>query len=308
MMPMSKTTLITSRDPKGTCLLDLVAAAINKAGLDDDGAQRVIENGGEFQAGVRKLLAGLSVSNRYAEEEVRSTWIYPPEYGGPAPIGEQVATIAALLSLPLEATMAFVERGLPKLTLPDLAEGWFAIPTVEAIAAKHFPNVKDPGERYCRALNLLIEKLAKTRALYNYREGELTPDRLTRTARTIEALTAITGEQKAAIVIIPAQFGLRHRGRSTRRSREVFRSDEFGLGGLEVGSMAATHSKRFVRWEQLHTDCPGDDFASEPGADPDSAPVWRFYDGRLEFSADGVDDANEYYGSASGFRVPVPSE
>lgn len=300
--------LITSRDPKGQRLLDLVAAALNKAGLDDDGAQRVIENGGDFQVGVRKLLGQLSVSDRYANEEVRSTWTYPPEYEGPAPIGEQAATLAALLSLPIEATMAFIKRALPKLTLPDLAEGWFAVPTVEAIAAKHFPNVKDPGERYCRALNLLIEKLDKTRAVYNYRDGELTPDRLTRTARTVEALTAITGYQKAAIIVIPAGFGRRHRGRSTRRAREVLRSDEFGLGGLEVGSMAATHSKRFVRWEQLHTDCPGDDFASEPGAVPDRAPIWNFYDDGLRFSTGRVDDACGGCGSASGFLVSAPSE
>ena len=221
MMPMSKPTLITSRDPKGQRLLDLVAAALNKAGLDDDGAQRVIENGGDFQVGVRKLLGQLSVSDRYANEEVRSTWIYPPEYEGPAPIGEQVVTLAALLSLPIEATMAFIKRALPKLTLPDLAEGWFAVPTVEAIAAKHFPNVKDPGERYCRALNFLIEKLGKTRALYDYPDGELTPDRLTRTARTVEVLTTITGQQRAAIIVIPAQFGRRHRGRSPRRARPL---------------------------------------------------------------------------------------
>lgn len=307
-MPMSKPTLITSRDPKGQRLLDLVAAALNKAGLDDDGAQRVIENGGDFQVGVRKLLAQLSVSDGYANEEVRSTRIYPPEYGGPAPISEQVVSLAALFSLPIEATMAFIERGLPKLTLPDLAEGWFAIPTVEAIAAKHFSNVKDPGERYCRALSLLIELLAKTRTVYNYRDGELTPDRLTRTTRTVEALTAITGQQKAAIIVIPAQFGRRHRGRSPRRAREVLRSDEFGLGGLEVGSMAATHPKRFVRWEQLHTDCPGDDFASGPGADPGSAPIWDFRVDELRFHANDVGRAVENYGSASGFLVSAPSE
>ncbi len=47
--------------------------------------------------------------------------------------------------------------------------------------------------------------------------------------------------------------------------------------------------------------------ASEPGADPDNAPIWNFNDDKLKFNTNNVDNANENYGSASGFRVPVPS-
>jgi len=71
--------------------------------LDIDQAQLVITNGDEFGQivgdAVRSALARLSVSQEYANEEVASTWVYPPEYTGPAPIGEQIDKLAALFGL-----------------------------------------------------------------------------------------------------------------------------------------------------------------------------------------------------------------
>ncbi len=79
------------------------------------------------------------------------------------------------------------------------------------------------------------------------------------------------------------------------------RHPEFGLGSLAVGSMLLTHPERLVRWEQLHIDCPGDEFA--PGADGrfDHAPVFDFDGSRVGFGASQVSIVNEDYGSASGF-------
>ena len=53
-------TLITSRDPKGLHLTGLFEAVVNKAELDDESAQRIIERGGEFQEGIGTLLEKLS--------------------------------------------------------------------------------------------------------------------------------------------------------------------------------------------------------------------------------------------------------
>ena len=78
-------------------------------------------------------------------------------------------------------------------------------------------------------------------------------------------------------------------------------ANEFGLGAFASSIMVLTHPERLVQWEQLHVDCAGDEFS--PGADGDfsSAPVFYFYDGKVEFSAYWCDHANRDYGSASAF-------
>ena len=66
MMTMSKT-LITSRDPKGLQIATLFDAALNKAPLDSERAQRLIERGGEFQDGILELMAKLSAPEPIAK-------------------------------------------------------------------------------------------------------------------------------------------------------------------------------------------------------------------------------------------------
>ncbi len=282
-----------------------VAEYFTKRTLTKDGAQALHANGNNIVAGLRdKVFAmydEITVTDKFADEEISSSYVYPKEYRGVKPIGAQVDILAQAFGLSLGYTSNWIEKVLPTLTLPEGAEGWFAIPSVEAIAKRHFPEVTDPVDRYCRAVELILEKLGKSRSFYNYREGEITPRQLRQHARTIHALDIIVEQQKGDILIVPAQFGMGHRGRSVRRARECFKANEFGLGALAVGSMVLTHPERFVRWEQLHTDCAGDEFA--PGAVGEfwGAPIFSFSDGKLEFGTDDVSYACGYCGSASGF-------
>lgn len=266
--------------------------------LDKDGAQRIIENGGEFQVGLKELIQKHSVTNQFADEEVESSYTYPKEYRGPKQIVDQIKAIAEIFGLDPSNALEFA-KNLPEL--PNGAEGWFAIPTVDAVAAKHFPEVTDPADRYCRAVELVLEKIGKSRKFYNYREGEITPNRLRQHARTLHALGQIGETQKGDILIVPAQYGMRHRGRSVRRAREVFVAGEFGLGAFAVGCMALTHPDRYVRWEELDTDCAGDEFA--PGADGgvSGAPVFGFGGGGVRFGANWFGGACVGYGSVSAF-------
>ena len=298
---MSKQTLITSSDPKGLKFTSLCRDAYDKAKLDDGRAQRLNENGGEFQAGLRELIARFSVSNQFASEEVASSYAYPDEYRGPKPIGEQVDILAKVFSLSLGFTSDFIEKVLPTLTLPEGADGWFAIPSLDAVAQRFFPEVTDPAERYCRAVNLVMEKLGASRKFVNYRKGELTTDRLRQHARTLHALDVIAETQQGDILIVPAQFGKLHRGQSVRRAREVMGANEFGLGAFAVGCMALTHPERFVRWEQLHVDCAGDEFAPGAGGGFVDAPLFGFDVGKLGFRTYWFSGARGGCGSVSAF-------
>jgi hypothetical protein len=297
---MTTTQLITSNDPKGQDAVAKFCAAYNKMGFNPEAAQRLNESG-KFWQGLKTLMGQHSVSNQFASEEAHSSYTYPKEYRGLKPIGEQVDIIAKAFGLSLGYTSEWIEKVLPTLTLPEGAEGWCALPSVDAVAKRHFPEVTDPVDKYCRADEFVLEKLGKSRRFYNYREGEMTPRQLRQHARTLHALDVIAETQKGDILIVAVQCGMRHRGRSVRRARECFIANEFGFGALHVGAIALTHPERYVRWEQLHTDCAGDEFAPVADGEFWSAPIFLFDDDGLKFRASVVSSASERYGSVSGF-------
>ena len=284
---------------------DAAIRALLAAGLGKDGVQKLLESGGEFQAEIEPHITAAArkfgFPNRFADEEVESSCIYPVEYTGAKPIAKQVDFHAGMFGLSLGGTMEYVEKVLPKLELPAGAEGWFAIPSPDALAARHFPSVTDPAERYCRAVELMLEKLGGTRQLKNYRQGQLGTRYLRQHPRTVSFLRKVTETQKGDILVVPAQFGFRYRGKSVRRAREIFASNEYGLGALAVGAMTLAHPERFVRWEQLHTDCAGDEYGFEAEGEWQSAPIFNFDDDLLEFGTHWFGDPLEYCGSASAF-------
>ncbi|MFH1046699.1 MAG: hypothetical protein V1738_00185 [Patescibacteria group bacterium] len=291
-------TLITSRDPKGLHAVGLFEAVYNKSKLDDARAQRLNERGGELQDGIAKLIAELSVSNQYANEEVRSNYTYPKEYKGSKPIADQIKALAKIFDLDPASALEYA-KNLPQL--PDGAEGWFAIPSVDALAKKHFPEVTNPAQKYCQAVQLVHAKIAASRSLYNYREGQITPAQLRVHARTAHALASLAETQPGDILIVAAQLGLRHRGKSACRAREVCVVGEFGLGSLAVGSIVLTHLERLVRWNDLNMGCSGDEFSPEVDGDFSKTPFFGFSNGNVWFSTIFDGSPNVVIGSVSGF-------
>jgi len=239
LAPSSQT--VTARDPKGLKFVSIVEAAYNKAGLSDDEAQRVNDTSGLADL-IAQFIDGNRHENLFEDEEVRSNYKYPKEYKGPKPIATQVDIVAGLYTLSLGNTSEFLNKVLPTLALPQGAEGWFAIPSVDAVAKVHFPEVTDPSERYVRCVLLALEKLKASRPFYNYRDGQITVETLRRHARTAEALRLVTEKQTGDIIVIPAQLGMKHRGRSVRRARALFAGNEFGLGAWEVVNIAPVTS------------------------------------------------------------------
>jgi hypothetical protein len=59
---------------------DAVDRAIAESFLDKDGIQKLIENGDKFQARIITGIKELSVSNQFADEEVKSSYAYPQGY------------------------------------------------------------------------------------------------------------------------------------------------------------------------------------------------------------------------------------
>ena len=224
----------------------------------------------------------------FANEEVTSTFSYPQGYAV-RPVCEQLVALAKHFpSLDTSSVLA-CSKELPQL--PSGAESWFAVPRVEKVA-----------KTYNDGVELVLGLIAKTRSFYNHRKGYLGKKYLRLSERTATALEMLGAQQKGDFLLMPAQFGLTHRGRSVRKARINYAAHEFGLGSFIIGCMLLSHPERLIQWEQLHTDAAGDEF--DPGADGrfDFAPCFfAFNDDRVEFGAHPVFYAREVCGPASGF-------
>jgi hypothetical protein len=226
----------------------------------------------------------------FANEKVKSNYGYPSGYAV-KPVCEQLVELSKHFNgLDTNGVLA-CSKELP--ALPAGAEGWFTVPRWEKVA-----------KSYNEAVEKVLDLIGKTRTLYNYRKGNLGPKYLRLSERTAVALQMIGEKQKGDFLLIPAQFGLTHRGRSVRRVRAIYAPNEFGLGSFVVGCMILSHPERLVQWEQLHIDCPGDEYAPDADGVFSRAPYFWFYDGGVKFYVGWVNYTYGLFGSASGFVSP----
>ena len=264
---------------------DAADKALAEAGLDKDGLQKLIENSDEFQLRIVTGIRELSVSNQFADEEVQSSYAYPNGYKVKG-ITEQTNILRELFP-----GIGFADEKIAEQPLPPNAEGWFAIPKWQTMAAT-----------YGEAVEKVLAMIASKRKFYSYREGKLGAEYLRQHGKTVKMIQKLGDEQKDFdILVVPAQFGLRHKGRSVRRAREVLAANEFGLGAFAVGIMLLIHPEREVQWEQLHVDCVGDEFVPDADGDFSGAPIFYFSGGVVEFLARWFGYAYGGYGSASAF-------
>lgn len=265
--------------------------AVNRDGLpSDDLAELVtiVGDDGLDRADVQLLQEGRSWSEvrrmAWKGEEIISTFEYPPEYTGPKPIAEQIAKLAASFA-ELDPTYAFrfVTDRLPRIAPPDKMgmEGWFAILSPD--------GAKKLGASYGQALERVFQEIASTRAFTNDRDGYLGEEYLRVHARTAEFLARASEQHPGDILVLSGQFGRVYRGRSTRRVRVLFTNKEFGASSLAVAAMTLTHPERFMRWEQLHVDCLGDEYAPRAYGRFVRAPSFGWNGGGLRFRTGTVE-------------------
>lgn len=220
---------------------------------------------------------------------------YPREYLGPGSIGFQIRKLSKIFDInPTRALK--LSKHLP--ALPEGAEGWFAYPSVEALAEEYFSQ--DPAERYVNAVNLVLEKLGNSRRLINFCEEIISPKFLWLHERTAQKMEKIARTQEGDIHIIAAQLGALHAGESVRFARAGFSVNEFGLDILITGSIALTHPERFSNKNELDVNCTGNELKPIDRCEFSYAPAFA-YDESLTLVPIDIECASASYGSASGF-------
>ena len=272
---------------------DAIEQVLEELGISKDGAQRVHASGDEFAKAIHEVakakILDLSVTDKYKNEEVESSYGYLSGYKKPRGITEQTNRLRELIP-----GVGYADEQIAQGELPKNAEGWFAIPKWQSVAPTYAEAVQ-------KVFNLIKETRGK---FYNYRDGQITNERLRQSEKTRSVLDQFAEAQKGHdILVIPAQFGILHRGRSVRRALEVMTDQgQFGLGAFTIGIMLLTHPERLENYDDLWIDCSGDEF-DDPGsvASFDLAPYFYFLIGKVRIVTCRVDNAHVYCGSASGF-------
>lgn len=296
--------VVTVRDPKGLKFVSVVESIYNKAKLSEEEAQRVNET-----PGLTTLVAGFIKKNRsitmFASEEIESIYGYLSGYTKPGMIITQTNRLRELFpGLGYTNQDLCQQIGSGEVKLPENAEGWFAIPNWNK-------NPKIFGETYSSALQKVLEaiKQAHNGKFCNDCEDCLDRKCLRQLARTDKFFRQHSKAQdNPDILIVPAQFGIRHRGRSVGRARAVMNSQEFGLGAFAVGCMLLTHLERLQQDEDLRIDCAGDEIDPGDGGGFLHAPYFAFEKDRVKLDESNISSGGQfatllYYGTASGFLI-----
>lgn len=264
--------------------------ALEQVPLDKDDFQRLIENGDELNSAITAVIVAktreLSVKKQFPGEEMKSSYGYLSGYK-PKDITEQMNMLQRLFPC-----VGFADEKITEQSLPPNTEGWFAIPKWETI-----------GSSYGEAVQKVLDMIKKNRGgkFYNYRDGQLGPRYLRQSVKSIKAFQKLEFEQKDYdVLVIAAQFGHYHRGRSVRRVWEVMNESEFGLGAFAIGIMLLTHPERLKHYYDLWIDCAGDEFSCGDGRFV-RTPCFAFQDGGVKFDAYDVVSTLDYCGSASAF-------
>jgi hypothetical protein len=243
------------------------------------------KNGGQFKEYLAEPLQNHSINSQYADEELESNYGYFSGYK-PKNINDQINILRKFFP-----DIGSADGKLTERRLPSNAEGWFAIPRWEKIASTY-------GEAVQRVLDL-------NGASCNHRCRQFDAQYLHQFQKSAEAFQKIGDEQKDHdILIIPAQLGVRHRGRSVRRAREVMNVNEFGLGSFAIGVMILTHPERLQHYKDLRIDCAGDEFSPDSYYGSNDVPYFTCsIDGRANFNAYYFSFVSNRFGSASAFLL-----
>ncbi|MFY9854349.1 MAG: hypothetical protein WAK26_10790 [Terracidiphilus sp.] len=284
------TTAIQNAQLKGF-LAEAVQAAYLTAieQIDRQSAQTVLEMGerlkSEVADSVVEIIHRHIASDKFKDEEVGSSRTYPPTYKV-RPVEAQVTELRKHFP-----SLGGCMEKLARKPLLEGAEGWFAIPCWQALAATYNEAVE-------RALGVLATK----RKFQNRIAGRLGPTYLRQSERSKLAEKILADQQQGQdFMVIGAQAGMLHRGCSARRARVAMAGNEFGLGVFAVACMLLTHPERLSAEETLMIDCGGDEYSVRGDYTFDRVPLFDYDISGIEFSIFYEDRSRNLWGTPSGF-------
>ena len=293
--------LITPSETKTGEILDLIRYALRESGIDDDGAQLIIDQGGLLQQRLTPIFQELATprGNSYADEKAKLVNYYPKGWKVTKLEEQRERLLAAFpgLKLPDPVFEGVFSNGFDGL-------GYHIFP--ERLGLRHYIN-EGNGDNYGRVIEEVVlpalERVykAQSRNLYNYRTGELGSNYIRLDERVRAILQQMQEQSEFDAFIAPVSLGQLWKPQtlSTRNARETcfLNKKLLPLGSVQVGCHLVAMPDRLTDYDHLWIDCPGDEYDWGAGGTWTSSPYFGFDAGRLEFSTGGADGANGNDGS-----------
>ncbi len=291
---MTVNQLITPSEEKLVRIADLIRDAIRQSGISDDGAQFLIEQGGEFQGEIAPIIRRLAnEDNPYAKERRDQTHYYPKGWNVPD-LSAQAKRIGIVLP---GLDLSYSEKA-SKAIVPEGADGLALIPKLSALG--RVCGISDPyWSGYSRLVVHAIGLIGQSREFGSYRQerGEITDRYIRIHAETRRILTRLEAETPGDCLVLPISFGNFYAGYSPRNAgREALYRQQLPLGLTQVSYLLLAMPGRLTAYEHLFIDC-----LDECEDEWRRCPYFYIDDGKLRLSADGFARANGHYGAAVAF-------
>lgn len=276
-------------------LAEVGEEAVRKLELSKEQAQRLIgAPRRDLEAALAASLKGFTVTDEFASEEVPSDYEYLSGYVGARPHAKQFEVIKSLFPQAESYDAVLASKGAPAGS-----EGSFLVLPWQKVAAT-----------YGEAVKVVMALLRRPGGLelLSHLESVL-PERLREERRKTDAMTSIaTAQAGHDVLVVPAQLGILHRGRSTRRACAVMEDNEFPLGVYETAFILHLHLNRLEHRFDLAMQCGGDVYRTGDSRKFDRTPelyvahnVFKIGDRVLKVGHREVNDKCEGSGVVSAF-------
>ncbi len=277
-----------------------------RLGIDASGAERLTESIHvlhEIRPFLAKKVKELSDLPLYAEQVVNSQFHYLSGYRKARPINEQIEILERYdwgreVVFPLNP----LQQQLLTNPAPEGSEGYFAVVTdstmFECSQSDHQVDQSEPVIRVLVALHKHYKHIATKQD-----DSELKSSSYRRShasAMKLKQLWELQGKP-SGIMLIPAQLGASHAGKSVLRARVVMRGSEFPLDAYEVLQMVLTHENRIRNYQDLWINLPGGEFRPKATLEFDHSMYIGYSSGAIFFGNYTSDDPASFCGSASGY-------
>lgn len=155
---------------------------------------------------------------------------------------------------------------------------------------------------YGRAMNLVRSLISHKLGLIDHSKGfDFWKGKQSSLTQEVERL--IKKDQPGDFIVVPSQLGDRWGGYPTEEVRDGYDATEFGHGLIAACCLTLSHPNRFVEWDQLDMDCPGDEFYSDrPGHTHQIySPTVGQRNDKISVGMEWSKTAVGYQGSVTGF-------
>lgn len=269
-------------------IIDLVQNCIDELHLSEECVQRLINNKDSFSTELKKVIERFYVKDEYEDEDLLYINHYPSNYVHRS-ITTQVATINRVLYI-----NGCADEKLIKID-PFGSTKRFVIPKWQMFAPTYGKAVQEIFHLIKQNSNVLHLDCNDTLDLTQLKQSE----------KSESAFKKLSDEQEGNdLIVVSAQTGFRHRGRSSRRAVEDVmgvNENESALGVFAVMVILLTHPERIQTYEDLRIICAGDTFPPKVSSAVSTSPCFFFFGNKVRLDVINIDSALTNFGSASMF-------